>query len=650
MTPTRRWPSEWVAPVALFVLAAAVRLAVASQSPFPTTEGSAYYAGVAANLVQGDGLTSDAVWSYATPPLVAPKPAFELWMPMSSLLSAVAMALLGPGFWAAQAGSAMLGALVAPLSWAVARRAAGTQGLDRRRGRAVALAAGLLACFAGPLVISAAMPDSYTPFTVFAVLAALLVPRALGIDDGRPVDGPPRASRAAGLASGMALGLAYLSRQEAIWLGLVVLIVAAWSARRRATFGGRMRVIGASLWPIVLGGLLVVTPWLLRNMDAFGSPFPGQALENMILRSNEDIFAFRDRPTLAGYLGQGMATVLANPLRAAFEVLADVILLAAFPIGAAGLAALVGLRHAPALRRVTPLSMLLASGGLTFLSTCLLFPVATRWGTFLHASGPLLVGLIVAAALGGDALLWRISRARHWHEPNVVLAPVALLTVTVLLCLLQVSFTVSQSRQLRSRYEAITAAIGRVAGDMDGAGDLGDAGDPGRPLPAVIITDHPMYLAHASGRATLALPSEEPAAVLDLAARFGTPWLVVIDGRRPYPGALLSEPGVGCLAMPPVPLEGTPEGAWLFRLAEACAPRTGLEHTSGGEAGQTGWPQDRSALLHGSTDLLHGRRPSDASASPYTREQPIGREARSEAHEIAARCSGSCRTPGRNVA
>ena len=212
------------------------------------------------------------------------------------------------------------------------------------------------------------------------------------------------------------------------------------------------------------------------------------------------------------------------------------------------------------------------------------------------------------------------------------------------------SFTVSHSRQLQTRYEAITTAIGRVAGDLDIAGDMGDPVDPGRPLPAVIITDHPMYLAHASGRATLALPSEEPAAVLDLAARFGTPWLVVIDGRWPYPDALLSEPGVGCLAAPPVALEDTPEGAWLFRLAEACEPRTGLERTWRGEAGQTGWPHHQTALLHGSTDLLHGRRPSDASVSPYTREQPIGREARTEADEIAARCSGSCRTPGRNVA
>ena len=62
----------------------------------------------------------------------------------------------------------------------------------------------------------------------------------------------------------------------------------------------------------------------------------------------------------------------------------------------AGLVTLPWLRRSPALLRPTALVVLLVSGLLTFLATALLFPVATLWGTFLHASGPLLVGLIVA--------------------------------------------------------------------------------------------------------------------------------------------------------------------------------------------------------------------------------------------------------------
>ena len=122
----------WLVPVGLFAVAAAIRLVVATQLPFPTTEPSAYYVNVAQNILDGDGLVSDGVWSFATQPLVAPKPAFELWLPMSSLVSAAGMAVLGSTFWAAQVAGALLGALLAPLAWAVGREAARAQSLVDR--------------------------------------------------------------------------------------------------------------------------------------------------------------------------------------------------------------------------------------------------------------------------------------------------------------------------------------------------------------------------------------------------------------------------------------------------------------------------------------------------------------------------------------
>jgi hypothetical protein len=110
-------------PVGLYLLALVIRIAAAEQIPFPTTEPSAYYVDVARSLVSGEGLVSHGVWSFATPPLVVPKPAFELWLPMSSFVSAVPMAILGSGYGAAQLGGALLGALVAPLAWAVGSEA-----------------------------------------------------------------------------------------------------------------------------------------------------------------------------------------------------------------------------------------------------------------------------------------------------------------------------------------------------------------------------------------------------------------------------------------------------------------------------------------------------------------------------------------------
>jgi len=544
---------------ALYVVALLVRLFAAAQVEFPIAEPSAYYVAVAQNLVEGRGLVSDTLWSYATPPLVVPRPAFELWLPMSSFVSALAMGLLGASFWAAQVGGALLGALVAPLAWAVAREAARVTGLDARRSASVAVASGLLGAIMAPLVLTSVVPDSSTPFLVFMLIAALLMPRALGVDGDAVEVTSRRRGTAWGLGLGVVMGLAYLSRQEVIWLGLTFLVMLAWMLRDRPSTERASEGL-ARLWPVVAGGLIVVLPWLVRNAAEFGSPFPGQAVENLFFARNEDVFAFTERPSLVRYLGEGLVTVLGNPLSAAWQQLVEVLLLPAFPVGLAGLVAVVGMRRATTLRRPTALSALLVSGGLTFLGTALLFPVATRWGTFLHASGPLLVGLIVAAALGADALVARLSELRHWQRPNVILGPIALVAVSALLGWFQLGLLAERASAQQARYDDIAAGISATA---ESAGLL---------VPATLITDHPMWLAEALDRRAVALPDEGLASIMALSRTFEAPWLVVVDERGRYPSALLDGSTDGCLAGPPVRITTSDSPAWLFRLAEQCRP------------------------------------------------------------------------------
>ncbi len=542
-------------PLGLYALALVVRLLAATELPFPTTEPSAYYVGVAQNLIAGDGLVSNSVWSYATPPLEVPKPAFELWLPLSTFVSAAAMAVLESSFRAAQVGGALLGAAVAPLAWVVGREAANAQGLDSRRGGAVAITAGLLAAVLSPLVLGSIVPDSYMPFTVFMLAAALLVPRVVGSRDGHDDVLPP--SLVAGLGLGLAMGLAYLARQEVIWMGLTVLLMQGWVLRWRPT-GARLREAARRLWPVALGGLVVVVPWLMRNWLELGSPFPGQAVENMFLVDNEDIFAFTDHPDAATYLGQGLATVLTNPVRASWDSLISVIVFPAFPVGIAGLIALVGMWRSPALHRPTALVAVLLSSLFIFVSTMLLFPVATLWGTFMHASGPLLVGLGVVAALGGDALLARISSAREWDRPNVIIAPIALVSIAALFTVFQVRVFGEQSVDTQARYEALGRSLATVAAET------------GEPTPDTIITDHPMWLADVTGAYAIALPDEAVASVIELGRVFDTHWVVVVDERGRYPQVLLDPATRSCLSDEPTRLEAEGVEAWLFRLGQAC--------------------------------------------------------------------------------
>src|SRR6476620_11207916 len=95
--------------IAIYVVALVVRALAAATVVFPIPEDTAYYVDVSRHLVQGAGLVSNALWSYQTPPLVFPRPAFEVWLPLPSLLAAIPMAVAGATFAASQVSAVVVG-------------------------------------------------------------------------------------------------------------------------------------------------------------------------------------------------------------------------------------------------------------------------------------------------------------------------------------------------------------------------------------------------------------------------------------------------------------------------------------------------------------------------------------------------------------
>ncbi len=490
------------------------------------------------NLAAGRGLVIDSIWSYATAPLILPRPAFELWQPLASFVYAVPMTVLGQSFPVAQIGAALLGALLAPLAWLVARDTATRMNLPERRAWFVAVGAGALAAIAGPFVLAAALPDSYIAFTVVAVAACVVMPRAaLG-------------NRSALIGLGVLLGLAYLTRMEALWLGVTfALFVALGRSGWRSVVG---RVGG-----VAIVGALVAIPWWLRNISVFGSALPGQVADNVFLTYNEQIYSYADQPTLDGFLAQGAGQMVANIAIAFWHDFVDVLLVPVTAVTVVGLIAVtVGLarRHSqPAYVRRGALAALLVSGALTFVVSSVAFPVATLWGTFDHASGPLLMGLVVAAVVGADAFVAWLVKRRDWQRQNAWLAPAALIALTVPIALFQL---VVASRQAAGDERTMAAVAASVPGALYGSG-------VGATSP--VITDRPIWLADALQRPTLALPAEPASSVLELARRFGAQSVVVIDGRGDYPEAIAAQPN--CFTAIDPAMTG---GATVFAIRPEC--------------------------------------------------------------------------------
>lgn len=541
---TRR--EAWATAGAIFALAVILRAVAAASVPFPVPEDTAYYWGVARNVVEGRGLVTDALWSYQLPPLSFPRPAFEIWLPLPTLLAIPFMAVLGTGFHAAQVASILVSAVVPVLAWRLAADLAAERGLSGTRGRALAVGTGVIASIYGPLVLFGALADSTAPFTALALTACLLMER---------VARDPRDTRLADprlLGLGLALGLAAITRNEAIWYAAAWALVAVGVARSMGNagrLGAFARLVGAP----ALVTILTYAPWALRQWATFGTPLPGQAVTNAFSRTGFDIFAWADRPSLSAWLAQGPAKLVADRTEGLWHNVVTVLFLPAFPIGPIGL---VGL---PWILRSRVLRPLLFGAVLTFLVTTFAFPVSTTWGTFLHAAGPIHVLLVISSVAALDALVAAVGARRRWGSGSAVMGPAILAILAVPFLAVTIAGIAGVSAGGEKRFSDLLQAL-------DAAGLPIAANAP-------VIADFPIWVAETGRVPTLALPDESPESVLDLARTFGAKLLIVatepVHGRWP---AVLYTGGPAAACFVPVPAATVPGADGETRVYRIACP------------------------------------------------------------------------------
>jgi hypothetical protein len=530
-------------------VALVARILAASLVPFPIPEDTAYYYGVARNLVDGRGLVSDAVWSFQTPPLVIPRAAFELWLPLPSLIAAIPMAVLGTDYRVAQIPAVIVGSLLAVLTWRLAWDVAKERGLSASRARVLAVGAGLTAAVELPLLLHSTLLDSTALFALFVLLGCVLMPRLLGAPRAASFSAAARDPRL--LALGLVIGFAALTRNEAIWLAGTWFLLVVWWARRPGTVNPapddrRRRMAAAArlvLVPAVVA-IVIYAPWALRDWLTLGSPLPGQSISNAFSITGLDIFAFQDPPTLSRYLAVGLGQLVSMRIDGFWHNLLTVLLLPSFPIGLIGLAALPWVGRGRMLRPLVIVSLM------TFAATTLIFPVATTWGTYLHAAGVAHVLLIIGCLFALDALIVRVGRLRGWTRPVAWLGPALTIFAAAAFSLVLLPGFGSQSRAAQTRYAALPAV-------------LAAAGLPPPSQMGPVISDNPIWWAEAERGEGLALPDESPTSVLALARTFpGTRYLIMTTDRGLWPGVLAQGgPDANCFRQVPLPVSSDPAAA-----------------------------------------------------------------------------------------
>jgi hypothetical protein len=386
------------------------------------------------------------------------------------------------------------------LAWRLAVDVARELELPQGRARTLALGAGLTTAVYLPLLLHSALPDSTMPFTALALIAVLLMTSLLRDPHGARFWDP----RLLGL--GVVLGLAALTRNEATWLALVW-VGMAWSAGHFPRID-RIRLVGV----VALVAALVFMPWAVRNWQEFGSPLPSQTATNALSITGLDIFAWNDPPTLQRYLDVGVQSLLEMRVTGFLHNLLNVLVLLGLPLSVLGVISIPFVWPSRSLRPLAYYSLI------AFFFTCLVFPVATTWGTFLHAAGPVHVWLVIGALLLLDALIARVGTVRGWTRPVAWLGPALAIFGSVLFSLVLLPAFGRGSVETRDDYAELGPAFEAAAVPLD------DSVGP-------VISDFPIWLADTQGIRALALPDEPPKDVFDLSRHFpGTRYVILSEG------------------------------------------------------------------------------------------------------------------------
>ncbi len=500
MRPARR---EYVALALIALLVAGL---VAANVPEPAYTDAYYYFNAGRRLASGQGLSDPYVaLTYLGAPEALPGPSHTYWMPLTSLL----VALAGGSFGGAQVILvAMWVALVMLAFWLGA-----SVGGERRH----AWAAGLLTLFCGFYVPYLTTTDTFTPFGLFGALSLL----AMGLGRAR---GDWRGFALAGALA----GLAHLTRADGILLAGVLLVVAGWPSQGREG-GRRLGLAGIGL----AAYLLVMIPWFVRNLQVVGAPLPTAGTATIWLRGYNEIVSYPPTASAASFLAWGWGNILASRWEAFLNNLGTFIAVEGWVmLGPLLVIALARRWRDPLLLPVWLYALLLHA-----LMTVVFAYPGYRGGLF-HSAAALIPWWALLGIMGLDDVVdWVAARRRHWRPArakSIFTAGVVVMAV------------------------ALTAFVSRARlGGSDAAGPLFRVAREMLPEDAVVMSNDPAAMYYHTGRAGVVVPEAGPQAIRALAAQYGVTH-VLLDENHTQPLAPLYEGWEIPAFLRPVPQDVAP--------------------------------------------------------------------------------------------
>ncbi len=463
----------------------------------PGTMDSHYYYGGGRSLLEFRAFVEPYIWNYLDDPAPLPTPSHLYWMPLSSMLVALAQAVMGKTFAAAKTPFILLAVVLPLVSYSTSWR------LTQNKRHATIAA--LLTIFSGFYFPYWTIPETFAPFAVTGSLSLYALGRW-------------QEERGNGwlLGVGLLSGLGHLCRADGVLLLGIGLLLVVLSMSRRP------KELARSLATLLAGYLLVLVPWMARNWLVIGRPLPTSGLATIFLKSYDELFSYGVMPSLTSYLTWGWKNILSSKLSAGwtslqtFAAVNNLIFLTPFT--------LVGLWQT---RRRSFLRPAFAYGiGLYGVMTLLFTYPGIRGGLF-HSSAALLPTVFALSMVGLDtSVAWVARRRRQWDQQQArwffSLGIVALaIGLSAFVYTRGVIGTGTYVAPSWNRTDHAMAQVGRWIEEQD------------KDSPVVMVGNPPAFTYH-SNLWSIVVPNEGIDETLNAARRYGAKY-IVLDHNRPNP-------------------------------------------------------------------------------------------------------------------
>ena len=395
-------------PLLLYGLALLVRALLIWHFPDPAYPDSAYYVDVARALHAGQGFNVDFIWIFpevggkipAIPTL--PIPSNAHWMPLASIVQVPFLAIFGDVAWASAVPFALIGAIAAPLTWAIAR--------DAGARPFVAIGAGVLVAIPLLSTVYMAQPDNFSLYQPLVIASLWMAARALR--------GGAHAGRSFVLA-GLFAGLATFARNDGLFVLValgVVFLFDRWRAWRSAGAKRPTIPFGAAVGAVAVFGL-VMAPWWIRQLAVFGSLSPSTTSGKVLfIRDIGEWNSITTPATLDHLLGMGIGPLLMTRIGGAVAaVFIYVTLVCGFVLAPT---MIIG---GWARRRSTDFGPFFVYAAILFAFSAIVSAVHVPGGTFIHSAIALAPYSYILALEGiVIAIGWVAARRPSWDKDTAL--------------------------------------------------------------------------------------------------------------------------------------------------------------------------------------------------------------------------------------